>query len=485
MPVDVGPQHVVRELLGELAGPRRGRPGRARRSRRTPPAIRRAGGRWPGPAPGPGRRGHCVRGRLRRCRRPARPRSSRTRWRCRRRAAGRWPRTRPGRRRRWPARPGRSPGRPAGRSLRTCGVAPGRPSRRTRRRARRPRPRPARPPAAGRGVRADAVQQSVADLAAVGAVDADQRPVDEPAHRVQRRRRRHAQRRQHVLDRIQGGAAGEAGQCPQPALVVGEEQVVAPADRPLQRAAPLGTVAARVAQQGEPVLQAASDVVHRQRPHPGGGELDGQRQSVEGTAHVLHDRGGRRVEHERTPQLLRTTDEQGDRLFLGQRLELVHGALPRVLARPGWSRARAGRAPRRAVPAPAGLTGRRRVRSCPGAAPSRPRTAAHATSARRPRRGGSRSHDLAGSRGRRRRPAGPATPRRAGPVGGPPRGPAGSCRRRRDRPRSRADAVPGGRHSARSSARPMRPPGPAARFPAEPGPARPRGSSSELCRNTC
>ena len=52
---------------------------------------------------------------------------------------------------------------------------------------------------------------------------------------------------EHVLEGVEGGAAGEAGQRPQPALVVGEQQVVAPADRTRERALAFGPAAGRVA----------------------------------------------------------------------------------------------------------------------------------------------------------------------------------------------------------------------------------------------
>ena len=56
------------------------------------------------------------------------------------------------------------------------------------------------------GVRLDAVEQPVAHRTALGALDADQRAVDQPADRVEHGARRDVQRRQHVLGRIQRGA---------------------------------------------------------------------------------------------------------------------------------------------------------------------------------------------------------------------------------------------------------------------------------------
>ena len=180
-----------------------------------------------------------------------------------RRAAGRSSRTTPARRRRWTARRARPPGTLA--AVRCARW------RRTSRRARRTtrRVRGCQVLLAGltqpfRGVRPDAVEQPVAHRAVLDAVNADQRAIDQPADRVQHRTGRDTERRQDVLGRIERGAAGEAGQRPQPTLVVGEQQLVAPRDRSRERASSLGSLAVGVAQQREPVIQATADVAHRQ-----------------------------------------------------------------------------------------------------------------------------------------------------------------------------------------------------------------------------
>ena len=94
----------------------------------------------------------------------------------------------------------------------------------------------------------------------------------------------------------EGRAAGEAGQGPQASLVVGEQQVVAPRDRCGEGPPPFGSPTGRVAQQVEPVVEAARDLLHGERLRPGGGQLDGQRQPVEGLADVVDDGRGVRVE---------------------------------------------------------------------------------------------------------------------------------------------------------------------------------------------
>ena len=87
--------------------------------------------------------------------------------------------------------------------------------------------------------RADAVEQPVADgRRGALVVDDHQRSAREPADDVDRRGRRHVERFEDGLDRRERCAAGEGGQRPQAALVVGEEQLVAPPDRRLE--APAG-----------------------------------------------------------------------------------------------------------------------------------------------------------------------------------------------------------------------------------------------------
>ncbi len=95
--------------------------------------------------------------------------------------------------------------------------------------------------------RADAVEQAVAEgERGVLVVDDDQRAGREPSDDVDRRRRRHVEPGvEHELDRGQRRAAGERGQRPQAALVVGEQQLVAPPDRRLQRAPAFGLACSR------------------------------------------------------------------------------------------------------------------------------------------------------------------------------------------------------------------------------------------------
>ena len=139
--------------------------------------------------------------------------------------------------------------------------------------------------------RPDAVEQPVARRATFdGELDRDQRAVGETTDDVGRRLRRHVERRQHVLDPGERCAVGEAAERPETALIVGEQQVVAPRDRRLERTLPIGSAARRVTQQGEPVVQSSTDLVDRHRPRPCRGELDRQRESVERSTHRLDGR---------------------------------------------------------------------------------------------------------------------------------------------------------------------------------------------------
>jgi hypothetical protein len=70
--------------------------------------------------------------------------------------------------------------------------------------------------------------------------------------------------REHRFDAIERGPTDEAGERPQAALVVGEEQVVAPGDGSGQGSLALGTPAGRVPQQAESVFEAAGDLGERE-----------------------------------------------------------------------------------------------------------------------------------------------------------------------------------------------------------------------------
>ena len=163
--------------------------------------------------------------------------------------------------------------------------------------------------------RADAVEQPVAGRL----VHDHQRAAREPAHDVDCRRRRHVERAEHRLRRRERCAAGEGGERPEAALVVGEQEVVAPPDRRPQRPAALGLAARRVAQHGEAVVEPARDLLDGQRPRARRRELDRERQAVERPAQLAHLL--------RVARAGRPEGEELDSVFERQRSELEHGLL--------------------------------------------------------------------------------------------------------------------------------------------------------------
>ena len=327
-------------------------------------------------------------------------------------------RTRPARRRCWPARPGRAPGTSGCPAPRTVGRAPvgglGEPGG-----VRRPpRRRRARPRAAGRA-------RTRGCCRAAGSA---------PRRRRRRRRstserstsrpttssadaRGHVERAEHVLGRGQRRAAGEARQRPQPALVVGEEQVVAPGDRRrpgARRRSGRRLVGSRSSANRSSSRRAISCT--DSDLHPGGGQLDGQRQAVEGAADLLDDRGGLVVEHElprgaRRPAPANSATESAS--GSGSRPWTTSPSRPS-----GTWLVASTRSARRGVEQPAGQRRprrRRRARSCRAAAPSRRRRSGRPASASPPETC-SVSATTCGDRAWSRRPrrAGPARRRPAG-----------------------------------------------------------------------
>ena len=94
----------------------------------------------------------------------------------------------------------------------------------------------------------------------------------------------------HLLDRLERGAAAEDGEPPQkPPLVLGQ-QLVAPADRRLEGALPLGQVTGARDEEREPLVQPLEQRVRREYPDARRGELDREGQVVEPTADLRADR---------------------------------------------------------------------------------------------------------------------------------------------------------------------------------------------------
>ena len=105
----------------------------------------------------------------------------------------------------------------------------------------------------------------------------------------------------HRLRGRQVAAAGEHRQPLEDALLVVEEQLVAPVDDGAQRLLAGQRRARPAGQQPEPIVQPGGDLGDRERPGAGGRQLDGERQTVESGADV----GDRRVVRRRRARAAR------------------------------------------------------------------------------------------------------------------------------------------------------------------------------------
>ena len=169
-----------------------------------------------------------------------------------------------------------------------------------------------------------------------------QHPVAHRAARVEHGEQRLVDERAHVVERVvtehgirpvEREAVVEGRQPAQRPTLGVVQQVPRPVDDGEQRLVPVGRGAVAAAQQGEPVVEAAVDVLDRHRAHPGRRELDGQRQPVEPAHHAQH---GLRVEGHRGPRGPGALAEQhGCRVVveLGEREDPLGGDLR---AGPGW-----------------------------------------------------------------------------------------------------------------------------------------------------
>src|SRR4051794_16669771 len=81
------------------------------------------------------------------------------------------------------------------------------------------------------GIRADAVEEPVANSAGGRPLHGDERSVDQSTHDVDGGILGDAESVQDLFDTFEWRSTDEAGDGPEAALVVGEEEVVAPRDR--------------------------------------------------------------------------------------------------------------------------------------------------------------------------------------------------------------------------------------------------------------
>src|SRR6516225_11847983 len=85
----------------------------------------------------------------------------------------------------------------------------------------------------------------------------------------------------------EGERRGQDGESAQGTLLIWFEQVPAPADGCLDRLM-AGNFPAATTQDGQAPSDARCDVAHRQRPRPGRGKLDTQRNAIDRTAQLHH-----------------------------------------------------------------------------------------------------------------------------------------------------------------------------------------------------
>ena len=128
-----------------------------------------------------------------------------------------------------------------------------------------------------------------------------------------------------LLRRLERAAAAEDRQPCEQLLLLGCEEVVAPLDRRAEGALAFGQVAGAPGQQRQPALEPLQDLGRRERLHPGGGELERERQLVEPAADRCHrvavlEAGidGPRAGEEEADPFLRRERRHGVLLLAGQ-----------------------------------------------------------------------------------------------------------------------------------------------------------------------
>jgi hypothetical protein len=172
----------------------------------------------------------------------------------------------------------------------------------------------------GGGEDPHAVEQPVPRSSGPPGVDGDQRPLHEPPHDVQRIPPWRTTG-QDVREGGEAGAVGERREGAEAVLVVGGEQVVAPGEGGGEAAAAGGAAGGRVGEEREPVVEPVEDLRDAQHAGASRGQLDRERQVVQGAAEpddvVAADRCGAAAGR-------RVPGEQRDGVGLRQRPEGVH-----------------------------------------------------------------------------------------------------------------------------------------------------------------
>ena len=125
--------------------------------------------------------------------------------------------------------------------------------------------------------------------------------------------------------RLERPAAGEHRQAPQQGALGRGQEFVAPLDGGAQRLLPRHRRRIAAGEQAEAVVEALGDLLHRERAHPCGGKLDGERNAVQALADLADGGGVGRRRAERAVGGTCTIDEELDRLRRGHRRHQVDG----------------------------------------------------------------------------------------------------------------------------------------------------------------
>ena len=205
------------------------------------------------------------------------------------------------------------------------------------------------------GVLADRLQHVVAGLG-TGAVDDDERLVDQARQHVEHIVRGSVLARDDELRGFEGAAAGEDREAREDEPLHRGEEVVRPVDRGAQRVVTLHATPA-AGEEPEALVNAARQLFDAEHAGAGSGELDRQGHAVQPAAEARDDRRPPVVQSERRVERNRPLDEEADRRVL---VERRHGeeVLPgNAQALPARRQHRdAGRFPQHRLGDPADLT---------------------------------------------------------------------------------------------------------------------------------
>ena len=163
----------------------------------------------------------------------------------------------------------------------------------------------------------DRLQHVVAGLG-TGAIDDDERLVDQARQHVEHLVNGSVLVRDDELHGLEGAAAGEDRQAREDEPLHRGEEVVRPVDRGAQRVVTLHAAPA-AGEEPEALVNAARQLFDAEHAGAGSGELDRQRHAVQPAAEARHDSRPAVVQGERRVERKRPLDEEPDRRVLVER----------------------------------------------------------------------------------------------------------------------------------------------------------------------